>query len=58
MSKEIVVTVAVMLPPTLVEYLDQIALEQDLNRSQVVRKIIREYQTKKESESNNERRDR
>lgn len=43
-TKETVVTVAVMLPPSLLEYLDKVAAEQDLNRSQVVRKMIREYQ--------------
>ena len=41
MAKETVVTVAVMLPPSMVEYLDAKMAEEDLNRSKVVRKIIR-----------------
>lgn len=43
-DKETVVTIAVMLPPSMVEYLDQLMEDQDRNRSQVVREIIREYQ--------------
>lgn len=40
-------TIAIVLSPEIISYLDGLALEKDLNRSQVVRMIIREYQNKK-----------
>jgi metal-responsive CopG/Arc/MetJ family transcriptional regulator len=38
--------ITIVLPRLQVEYLDKVALESDLSRSQVMRMIIREYRAK------------
>lgn len=43
-DKETVETVSVMLPPSQIKYLQQEMAAQDLTRSQLIRKMIREYQ--------------